>query len=94
MELRIDQPLNLKLNLTMGQAFRWKEEEGWFSGVVDGVFIKVRQTADVLEFSSSAPEESVRPLLQHYLRLDEDVSSIYAELSRSDPKMAELVKRH
>ena len=47
-----------------------------------------------MEFQSSEPEESVRPLLERYLRLDEDIQSIYDELSRSDPKMRELVNNH
>ena len=38
----IDQPLDLKLSLTMGQAFRWQSEnDGWYCGVLRG-FVTVR----------------------------------------------------
>ena len=96
MKLRVDQPLDLKLNLTMGQAFRWTgpDIDGWFSGVVKGIFIKIRRTENGVEFRSSKPEESVRSLLEHYLRLDEGIQSIYNGLSLSDPHMAELVKKY
>ena len=96
MKLRVDQPLDLKLNLTMGQAFRWTgpDIDGWFSGVVKGILIKIRRTENGVEFRSSKPEESVRSLLEHYLRLDEGIQSIYNGLSLSDPHMAELVKKY
>ena len=93
MELDIGgQPFDLKLSLTMGQAFRWQEKEGWYSGVVGGVFIKIRQTRDgKVEFRSSQPEESTADLLRSYFRLDDDIEAIYAEICR-DRKVAELVK--
>ena len=96
MKLCVDQPLDLKLNLTMGQAFRWTgpDIDGWFSGVVEGILIKIRRTGNGVEFHSSKPEESVRPLLERYLRMDQDVLCIYGELSRTDLKMAELVKQY
>ena len=38
----IDQPLDLKLSLTIGQAFRWQSEnDGWYCGVLRG-FVTVR----------------------------------------------------
>ena len=45
MELNYDpnQPLNLKISLLMGQAFRWRQEGEWFSGVAQGHFIKIRK---------------------------------------------------
>jgi len=43
-ELDIDQPLDLAASLESGQAHRWRREGDWFSGVVRGNFIKVRQT--------------------------------------------------
>ena len=96
MDLCVNQPLDLKLNLTMGQAFRWTgpDIDGWFSGVVEGILIKIRRTGNGVEFRSSKLEESVRPLLERYLRMDQDVLCIYDELSRTDLKMAELVKQY
>ena len=38
----IDQPLDLKLSLTMGQAFRWQSKnDGWYSGVLRGKLFHV-----------------------------------------------------
>ncbi len=94
MELHIAQPFDLGLNLTMGQAFRWRAEGDWYSGVVQGSSIKIRRTKEGVEFLSSTPEESVSILLQRYFRLDEDVESIYCEISRDSPRVSELVKQY
>ena len=64
MQLKFDakQPLNLKISLTMGQAFRWKEtSDGWFSGVVQDQFIRVRQPSPgVLEFRGQpGPDDEI-----------------------------------
>ena len=98
MELNYDpnQPLNLKISLLMGQAFRWRQEGEWFSGVAQGHFIKIRKISDgSLEFhSQSSPNAGVADLLRSYLRLDEDVQASYEEISARDPKIAELVRKY
>jgi len=109
-QLDIDQPLDLAASLESGQAHRWRREGDWFSGVVQGNFIKVRQTPPLpplnppltkggttggvrLEFRSEPqPEASLVPLLQSYFRLDDDIRTIYAEISR-DARVAEMIAR-
>ncbi len=99
MELAVDRPLDLQANLMGGQAHRWRQEESsdatWYSGVVRGNFIKVRQTSPFrLEFFSAPwPEASVIPLLQSYFRLDDDLDAIHAEICH-DRRVAEVVKRY
>ena len=107
MELDIDQPLDLAASLESGQAHRWRREGDWFSGVVRGNFIRVRQAAPYpplgkmgtqggmrLEFRSAPwPEAEVVPLLQNYFRLDDDIQAIYAEISR-DARVAEMIARY
>ena len=99
MELAVDRPLDLQANLMGGQAHRWRQEESsdatWYSGVVRGNFIKVRQTSPfLLEFFSAPwPEASVIPLLQSYFRLDDDLDAIHAEICH-DRRVAEVVKRY
>ena len=100
MELGYDagQPLDLNISLRMGQAFRWRppDSDGWFSGVVRGQFIQLRKVRDGrLEFQAApGPDATAAAILHDYLRLDEDITAIYADLANSDPKVAELVKNH
>ena len=93
------QPLDLKISLTMGQAFRWKADgNGWFSGVVQGQHIKVRQPSPgVLEFRGQpGPDAEIERILKTYLRLDEGnkIAAIYADLSNRDGKIAELIAKY
>jgi len=97
-ELVVDQPLNLAATLESGQSHRWRREEDWYTGVVRGHFIQIRQTNDRIEFCSQAgpkisKETSVVPLLERYFRLDDDLPAIYAEI-RQDPKVADMVDRY
>ncbi|MDD1666930.1 MAG: 8-oxoguanine DNA glycosylase, N-terminal domain-containing protein, partial [Methanomicrobiales archaeon] len=41
--LRDNQPLDLGLTLSCGQAFRWEEREGWWEGVVGGKAWRLQQ---------------------------------------------------
>ena len=91
------QPLNLKISLTMGQAFRWqKTGDGWFSGVVRGQHIQVHKIREgLLEFRGQpGPDAEIARILKTYLRLDDDIAAIYDCLSKSDGKIAELVSKH
>lgn len=91
------QPLNLQISLTMGQAFRWQADgNGWFSGVVQGQFIRVRQPSPgVLEFRGQpGPDAALAAILKTYLRLDEDIAAIHADLSNRDRKIAELIAKY
>ena len=93
------QPLNLQISLTMGQAFRWKATgDGWFSGVVQGQFIRVRQPSPgVLEFRGQpGPDAEIERILKTYLRLEEGdkIAAIYADLSNRDGKIAKLIARY
>ncbi len=91
------QPLDLQISLRMGQAFRWqKAADGWFSGVVQGQHIQVRQPSPgVLEFRGQpGPDAAIAAILTNYLRLEEDITAIYDCLSKRDGKIAELVAKH
>lgn len=91
MELKIEQPLDLAASLGSGQSHRWKRNEDWFYGVVRGNFIKMRQQGQRIEFHSQPwPETSVALLLQSYLRLDDDIQAIYADIAR-DQRVAEMI---
>jgi N-glycosylase/DNA lyase len=93
-ELVVDQPFDLVASLESGQAHRWRKEEGWYSGVVRGNFIKIRQTSCGVEFRSEPwPEASLVPLLRSYFRLDDDINDIYTEIC-SDERVAGMVARY
>jgi N-glycosylase/DNA lyase len=93
-ELNIDPPFDLASSLESGQAHRWRKEDGWYSGVVRGNFIKVRQSPNGIEFCSRPqPESSVVPILQSYFRLDDDLNAIYREITL-DQRVAAMVNRY
>ena len=98
-ELAIDQPFDLALSLTMGQAFQWQERpDGWFSGVLGENLIHIRQTDAGVEYRVGGTDGE-RPaadeddeLLRRYFREDTDnVAAIYADIS-SDPKMDTIMR--
>ena len=94
MELVIDQPFDLKSSLESGQAHRWKKVDGWYSGVVRGELIQIRQKGQVVEFSSGpSPEASMAAMLRDYFRLDDDINAIYSEINR-DRRVAEMVTKY
>ena len=100
MELTIDQPFDLTSSLESGQAHRWKKVDGWYSGVVRGEFIQIRQTTPVDEkgqlvefFSGPSPEATAAVMLHEYFRLDDDIDAIYSDINR-DGRVAEMVNKY
>ena len=92
------QPFDLAASLESGQAFRWSREQdgadGWFSGVVQGNLIRIRQSSrGTVEFQSSQPAELTRHLLHNYFRLDDDIEDIYRNVSR-DGNIKALVEQY
>jgi len=85
-ELRPDQPLDLDLTLSCGQAFRWENVDGWWQGVVDGRAVRIRQDADRLTF-----EGADAAFVRDYLRLDQDLPAILASIDR-DPVIGAAVR--
>lgn len=92
MHLAANQPFKLDLLWLQSQAFRWTEREGWYYGVVGGHLIKVRQSGDGIEFRSGGTEELIRPQVESFFRLNQDIEPIHHALRRVDNNMAELVE--
>ncbi len=77
-ELRPDQPFDLDLTLSCGQAFRWEKTNGWWrGGVVDGRAVRIRQDGSRLMFEG-ADDGFVRD----YFRLDQDLPAILSSIDR------------
>ena len=88
----LDQQLNLDAVLRDGtQDYRWQElKGGWYSGVLDGQLVHVRQTDGALEYRADSDLDT---LIERYFRLDDDSEAILAEISR-DSGVAELVAKY
>ena len=57
----------------------------WFWGVVFGNLVRLRKTAEGVEFSCAPDgEASLAPLLKDYLRLQDDLSAIYGSIHRDE----------
>ena len=89
--LAVDQPLDLDVTLDSGQAFRWRREaDGAWLGVVRGGIWRLRQTEKGVAIQATAvpanPEsqEDIAAAVAGYLRLDDDLPAIQAELSGDD----------
>ena len=106
-QLKIEQPFNLELSLTMGQAFRWHklpadfygDGHKSFSGVLGENLLHIRQTDDGVEYRVGGPdgERAGTPaddeMLRRYFREDDDVAAIYQDICR-DPVVAGLVRKY
>lgn len=70
--------------LECGQAFRWQRgPDGWFTGVVGGRIVRVRQVVDILEGDVD----------QHYFALDVPLAKIVATFP-DDGVLQVAVKKH
>lgn len=76
------------------QDFRWcKLGDGWYSVVLDGNLIHIRQNDDGVEYESDSDADLDR-LLHSYFRLDDDMDDIYEDISRRCDTVAHLVEKY
>ena len=91
-QIIVDQAFDLADILDGTQDFRWLlTQDGWYSGVLGGNLVHLRQAGGVLEYRA---QEDVADLLRTYFRLDDDLDSARAELAAIDGRMAGLVEKH
>jgi len=92
---------DLYLTLESGQTYLWRREDGdmyggerppgvWYSTVVDGDVIRVRQQGDVLEWESTTDAD---PIIRRLLCLDDDLDDIVAR-APPDPLIREAYDAH
>ena len=88
------QPVDLEASLLGGQAHRWKREGDWYSGVLRGELVLIRQEGQAIEFlSSPSAPQAVVPRIRDHLRLDDDLPAIQSEIA-ADPNVAAQVERY
>ena len=98
MELTVNQPFDLVSSLESGQAHRWAYpkdgDDGWYTGVVRGNLVRIRQTDDRVEFRCAPSDEAAfAPRLAEYFRFDDDISKIY-DVINQDERVADMVRRY
>ena len=79
-------PLSLDATLSCGQLFRWKKQEDTWEGVVDGMFISIRQKNGFLHYTGCS-----EAFLIHYLHLDGAHEEIVSGFC-CDPYIADAVR--
>ncbi len=90
----VRQPVDLEASLLGGQAHRWKREGEWYSGVLRGELVLIRQQGQTIEFLSSPSDpRGMIPGIRDHLRLDDDLKAIQEEIA-GDPNVAAQVERY
>ncbi|MFQ3549130.1 MAG: DNA glycosylase [Armatimonadota bacterium] len=89
-----NQPLDLDLIFTCGQAFRWiKNSDNIWQGVVGDRLIELKKTDDDILWWRTFPQMDIDIVID-YLRLNDDVSSIYNNLAKSDKYLSKLITKY
>ena len=90
----VDQPLDLPLTLESGQAFRWREDDGVWSGFIEGQLLTLERDEGGLRVNY---DPATLPLAERavgdYFRLDDDLPAVYAQLCE-DERLAAAVRQH
>ena len=90
----VDQPLDLPLTLESGQAFRWHNDGGVWSGFIEGRLLRLERDADGLHVTfDPATLPNADRAVRDYFRLDDDLPAIYAQLCE-DERLSAAVHRH
>ena len=76
----VELPFSLEHTLECGQAFRWERDGEFYTGVVRGRLLKLRETGGLLEYEPYPPSSS--SLISEYFRLDDDYDKIISKISR------------
>ena len=91
---------DLSSTLESGQAFRWNKNdesnpEGIqsYTGVIFNNLVKLSHSSHGIDFSCSPdPESTLKPLIQNYLRLDDDLNVIYKDIGTDDRIKSSIAK--
>ncbi|MQG20968.1 MAG: hypothetical protein FI725_03030 [SAR202 cluster bacterium] len=91
MMISLHHPLDLKLSLDSGQAFRWREIDGWWWGTMGNAAVKMRVFRNKLEiFSDHVDQVQLGTMATNYFSLDEDHSGIIQSFG-NDPYLVRII---
>jgi N-glycosylase/DNA lyase len=91
---------DLAATLASGQAFRWRERDGWWEGVVAGRWVRLQQTSEGILAETTADEtiqnpglgsQTTTPLwdwLTHYLQTEVDLPAVLESFPDDEPMRA------
>jgi len=91
--LAVTQPFDLHATLDSGQVFRWRWEGDWAWGVIAGRAFALCTVDGGLRVISPAPVDETQEMLRDYLRLDDDLDTLYSDAA-ADPVLAEAMARY
>lgn len=93
MIINLQHPLDLTLSLDSGQAFRWREIDGWWWGTLGKVPVRMRVDRDKLEVVSNHVDQiKLGIMVRSYLSLDEDHSEIIQSFG-DDPYLDRIMNQ-
>lgn len=85
--------LNLDHTLVPGQSFRWhRDRHGRWTAVIHRKVIRVSREHNCIKYEAY-PGDSEEALVRDYFRLEVDLSRLYDEFTRVDPRMAQIIER-
>ena len=93
-QLPVGQSFRLAAIPKLGQDFRWRKlANGWYSVVLSGHLIHIRQDRNVLIYKSHLGS-NLNDLLSSYFRLCDPIDKIYCQISSQDEMLASLVEEY
>jgi len=80
---------DLAATLTSGQAFRWRERDGRWEGIIAGRWVHLRQDDDGIAAETTAPQENWH-WLSDYLQTSLDLNSVLLTFPDDEPMRASV----
>jgi N-glycosylase/DNA lyase len=74
---------DLPATLASGQAFRWREQDGGWNGVIGGRWVRLRAEPGRIVAETAAPVSDWK-WLRHYLQLEVNLAEIHGVFPRGD----------
>jgi N-glycosylase/DNA lyase len=79
---------DLAATLSSGQAFRWKETDGAWEGVIGQHWVRLRQVPEGIRAEFIGAQNHLIPSLAHYLQTGVDIAAILATFPDDEPMRA------
>jgi N-glycosylase/DNA lyase len=78
---------DLAATLTSGQAFRWRQQDRWWSGVIGNRWVRLRSEPGSITAETAGPVADW-DWLAHYLQLQVDLGEVLREFPDDEPMRA------